>query len=158
MKNLVEAKRTAVSTPFLYLLLGVFEVAANGNPVGLSQPSGLQASLSGADITLSGAAGTATAGQTLSSGNTSCAIDNTGAAWCWGPSYDGELGNGSTSTVTGGAQFGASYVAYKGQPQAFSGPWALPRGATFALTATPPAGNSSLGFTVRVLCHLQRAE
>ena len=69
-----------------------------------------------------------------------------------------ELGNGSTSTVSGGSQFGASYVAYQGQPQSFSGPWALPRGATFALTATPPAGNSSLGFTVRVLCHLQRAE
>jgi len=102
MKNLVEAKRTAVSTPFLYLLLGVFEVAANGNPVGLSQPSGLQASLSGADITLSWAAGTATVGQTLSSGNTSCAIDNTGTAWCWGPSYDGELGNGSTASATTG--------------------------------------------------------
>ena len=36
MKNLTKAKRTAVSTPFLYLLVGVFGAAANGNPVGLS--------------------------------------------------------------------------------------------------------------------------
>ena len=71
---------------------------------------------------------------------------------------DVEVGNGSTSAVTGGSQFGASYVAFKGQPTSFTGPWALPRGATFALTATPPSGNSSLGFTVRILCHLQRVE
>lgn len=66
-----------------------------------------------------------------------------------------EIGNGSTSAVTGGSQFGASYVRYLGQP-IFDGPWALPRGASFVLTATPPASNTSLPFTVRALTHLQR--
>jgi alpha-tubulin suppressor-like RCC1 family protein len=85
-----------------FLLIGVCATSNATNPVGLSQPSGLQASLSGSDVALSWTAGTATAGQTLSSGNTSCAIDNSGAAWCWGPSYDGELGNGSTASATTG--------------------------------------------------------
>jgi len=85
-----------------FLLIGFCATSNATNPVGLSQPSGLQASLSGSDIALSWTAGTATAGQTLSSGNTSCAIDNNGAAWCWGPSYDGELGNGSTASATTG--------------------------------------------------------
>jgi alpha-tubulin suppressor-like RCC1 family protein len=85
-----------------FLLIGVCATSHATNPVGLSQPSGLLASLSGSDVALSWTAGTATAGQTLSSGNTSCAIDNNGAAWCWGPSYDGELGNGSTNSATTG--------------------------------------------------------
>ena len=85
-----------------FLLIGVCATSNATNPVGLSQPSGLQASLSGSYVALSWTAGTATAGQTLSSGNTSCAIDNSGAAWCWGPSYDGELGNGSTASATTG--------------------------------------------------------
>lgn len=70
---------------------------------------------------------------------------------------DVQLGNGSTSAVTGGSAFGSSYVRLVGQSM-FNGPWAVPRGNTFALTATPPAGNTSLPFTVRVLTHLERSE
>jgi hypothetical protein len=65
------------------------------------------------------------------------------------------IGNGSTSAVSGGSQFGASYIRFLGQ-SIFDGPWALPRGASFALTVTPPASNTSLPFTVRVLSHLER--
>jgi len=70
---------------------------------------------------------------------------------------DIEFGNGSTSAVTGGSQFGSSYIRFVGQ-STFDGPWALPRGTSFALTATPPASNTSLPFTVRVLTHLERSE
>ena len=73
------------------------------------------------------------------------------------PSFDIQLGNGSTSAVTGGTQFGASYITYLGQSM-FDGPWAVPRGQSFALTATPPASNTSLNFTVRLLAHLERSE
>jgi hypothetical protein len=70
---------------------------------------------------------------------------------------DVEAGNGSTSAASGGTPFGSSYITYEGQ-SIFSGPWALPRGASFVMTATPPSGNTSLGFTMRTLVHLQRSE
>ena len=66
-----------------------------------------------------------------------------------------EIGNGSTSAVTGGTLFGASYITFLGQ-SLFDGPWVLPRGQAVALTVTPPASNTSLPFGVRVLTHLKR--
>ena len=68
-----------------------------------------------------------------------------------------EIGNGSTSAVTGGTLFGASYVTFLGQSM-FSGPWVLPRGQGIALTVQPPAANTSLPFGVRVLVHKQRED
>ena len=70
---------------------------------------------------------------------------------------DIETGNGSTSTVSGGSTFGSSYILFEGEAT-FDGPWALPRGASFVMACTPPSGNTSMGFTVRVLTHLQRSE
>lgn len=67
-----------------------------------------------------------------------------------------EFGNGSTSAVTGGSQFGASYIKFAGQ-SIFEGPWGVPRGSNFVLAVTPPASNTSLPFTVRVLAHLERS-
>jgi hypothetical protein len=71
-------------------------------------------------------------------------------------SADIETGNGSTSAVTGGTLFGASYMPYLGRAFPFSGPWVLQRGKSIALTVTPPASNTSMLFGVRILCHLQR--
>lgn len=70
---------------------------------------------------------------------------------------DVQVGNGSTSAVTGGNLFGVSYIRFLGQ-SVFDGPWAMPRGTAFALTVTPPASNTSLPFSVRVLTHLERSE
>lgn len=70
---------------------------------------------------------------------------------------DVEVGNGSTSTVSGGVAFGSSYIRFQGEAT-FDGPWALPRGSSFVMACTPPSGNTALGFTVRVLTHLQRSE
>lgn len=70
---------------------------------------------------------------------------------------DVEAGNGSTSAASGGTPFGSSYITFEGQA-IFQGPWSLPRGSTFVMTATPPSGNTSMGFTMRTLTHLQRSE
>jgi hypothetical protein len=66
-----------------------------------------------------------------------------------------EVGNGSTSAVTGGTLFGASYITFLGQ-SIFDGPWVLPRGQSVTLTVTPPASNTSLPFGHHSRRHRQR--
>jgi hypothetical protein len=95
-------------------------------------------------------------GSTMTNGTASSAVNaNFSSALQF--NADVEVGNGSTSVVSGGTPFGSSYVTFEGQ-SIFDGPWALPRGAKFVMTATPPAGNTSLSFTMRTLTHLQRSE
>jgi hypothetical protein len=97
-----------------------------------------------------------TGASAITSGTASAAVNaNFGSALALDATV--EVGNGSTSAVTGGTQFGASYIRFLGQT-IFDGPWAVPRGSSFALTVTPPASNTSLPFVVRVLTHLQRSE
>jgi hypothetical protein len=96
-------------------------------------------------------------GTTSISNGTATAAVNANFASALGLNAAVEFGNGSTSAQTGGTAFGSSYIKLVGQ-SIFDGPWALPRGASIALNVTPPASNSSLPFTVRILCHRQRAE
>ena len=96
-------------------------------------------------------------GPTTITNSTSSAAVNANFASALALDADVLVGNGSTSAVTGGTQFGASYIRFLGQ-SIFDGPWAVPRGSSFALTATPPASNTSMVFTVRVLTHLARVE
>jgi hypothetical protein len=94
-------------------------------------------------------------GATMTNGTASAAV-NANFASALVLDADVESGNGSTSTVSGGTVFGASYIAFAGQ-SVFNGPWAVPRGSSFVMTATPPTGNTSMGFTMRTLTHLQRS-
>lgn len=95
-------------------------------------------------------------GSTMTNGTASAAI-NANFSSALQLDADIETGNGSTSTVSGGTPFGASYIVFEGQA-VFNGPWAIPRGASFVIAGTPPAGNTSMGFSVRILTHLQRSE
>ena len=70
---------------------------------------------------------------------------------------DVEIGDGSTSAVSGGSLFGGSYVKYVGQA-VFDGPWVLPQGQSVALTVTPPASNTSMPLGVRIRCHIQQGD
>lgn len=95
-------------------------------------------------------------GATMTNGTASSAI-NANFASALTLDADIEAGNGSTSTVSGGTVFGAAYITFEGQ-SVFNGPWAIPRGASFVMAGTPPSGNTSMGFGVRILTHLQRSE
>jgi hypothetical protein len=95
-------------------------------------------------------------GAALTNG-TSSAAANANFASALTLDADIETGNGSTSTVSGGTAFGSSYITFEGE-STFDGPWALPRGSQIVMAATPPSGNTSMGFTVRILTHLQRSE
>ena len=123
------------------LIIDRFEFGGDASTGGTSDAMNLKLYTTPTGITNS------TAGQSVNS--------NFGSSLVLGA--DIQIGNGSTSAVTGGSLFGSSYIRYLGQ-SVFDGPWALPRGASFALTATPPASNTSLPFTVRVLTHLERSE
>lgn len=68
---------------------------------------------------------------------------------------DVEIGNGSTSAVSGGTLFGAAYIEIAKQ-SLFEGPWELPRGKAIALSVTPPTGNTSMPLGVRIITHLRR--
>jgi hypothetical protein len=94
-------------------------------------------------------------GATMTNGTASSAV-NANFASALTLEADVESGNGSTSTVSGGTPFGSSYIKFEGQ-SVFDGPWALPRGSSFVMTAVPPTGNTSLSFTMRTLTHLQRS-
>lgn len=114
--------------------------------------SGTASTGGGADVILL----TLYTGGTMTNGTASSAV-NANFASALKLDVDVENGNGSTSAQSGGTPFGSSYVRFEGQ-SVFSGPWAIPRGASIVLTATPPAGNTSLNFTTRILTHLQRSE
>lgn len=95
-------------------------------------------------------------GSSMANGTASSAV-NANFASALQLEADVEAGNGSTSTVSGGTPFGSSYIRFEGQA-IFNGPWAIPRGSSFVMTATPPAGNTSMSLTIRALTHLQRSE
>lgn len=93
---------------------------------------------------------------TMTNGTASAAV-NANFASSLTLDADIEVGNGSTSTVSGGSPFGSSYITFEGA-SIFHGPWALPRGSQIVMAGTPPTGNTSMGFTVRMLTHLQRSD